>query len=111
VWGLGGEKQKWKRKNIEHLTCLKKTFFVLVCVCVCTCAHLCMHSSIWLPEFEINFVVSVLPEDEWFNEICQDAIERLSGKPKAINGDRDNNSPTASVSAHSISSVRSHGSS
>ncbi|KAM0959315.1 hypothetical protein ACFX13_025127 [Malus domestica] len=54
---------------------------------------------------------SVLPEDEWFNEVCQDAIERLSGKPKAVNGDRDLNSPTASVSAQSISSVRSHGSS
>lgn len=57
------------------------------------------------------FPVSVLPEDEWFNDVCQDAIERLSGRPKAINGDRDPNSPTASVSAQSISSVRSHGSS
>ncbi|KAJ6720024.1 EXOCYST COMPLEX COMPONENT EXO84A [Salix viminalis] len=54
---------------------------------------------------------SVLPEDEWFNEICQDAMERLSGKPKGIDGDREVNSPTASVSAQSISSVRSHGSS
>ncbi|XP_041005813.1 exocyst complex component EXO84B-like [Juglans microcarpa x Juglans regia] len=54
---------------------------------------------------------SLLPEDDWFNEICQEAIERLSGKPKATSGDRELNSPTASVSAHSISSVRSHGSS
>lgn len=54
---------------------------------------------------------SVLPEDEWFNEICQDAIEQLSGKPKLVNGERDLNSPTASISAQSISSVRSHGSS
>ncbi|KAG2720789.1 hypothetical protein I3843_02G041600 [Carya illinoinensis] len=54
---------------------------------------------------------SVLPEDDWFNDICQEAIERLSGKPKAINGDRELNSPTASISAQSISSVRSHGSS
>ncbi|KAJ4838795.1 Exocyst complex component exo84b [Turnera subulata] len=54
---------------------------------------------------------SVLPEDEWFNDLCQDAMERLSGKPKAIDGDRELNSPTASVSAQSISSVRSHGSS
>ncbi|CAB4273843.1 unnamed protein product [Prunus armeniaca] len=54
---------------------------------------------------------SVLPEDDWFNDMCQDAIERLSGRPKAANGDRDLNSPTASVSAQSISSVRSHGSS
>nr|GMC73044.1 exocyst complex component EXO84B [Ipomoea batatas] len=53
---------------------------------------------------------SILPEDEWFTEICQDAMERLSGKPKAANGERDLNSPTASVSAQSISSVRSHGS-
>lgn len=52
-----------------------------------------------------------LPEDEWFNEICQDAMERLSGKPKEINGERDPHSPTASVSAQSISSVRSHSSS
>ncbi|KAG2725772.1 hypothetical protein I3760_01G082000 [Carya illinoinensis] len=54
---------------------------------------------------------SFLPEDDWFNDICQEAIERLSGKPKATIGDRELNSPTASVSAHSISSVRSHGSS
>ncbi|OIW04982.1 hypothetical protein TanjilG_24454 [Lupinus angustifolius] len=54
---------------------------------------------------------SELPEDEWFNEICQDAMERLSGKPKEINGEREVNSPTASVSAQSISSVRSHSSS
>ncbi|KAK9924030.1 hypothetical protein M0R45_032419 [Rubus argutus] len=54
---------------------------------------------------------SELPEDEWFDDICHEAIARLSGKPKAINGDRDLNSPTASVSAQSMSSVRSHGSS
>ncbi|XP_021720351.1 exocyst complex component EXO84B-like [Chenopodium quinoa] len=54
---------------------------------------------------------SVLPEDNWFNDICQDAIELLSGKPREINGERDLNSPTASVSAQSVSSFRSHGSS
>ncbi|XP_010259752.1 PREDICTED: exocyst complex component EXO84B-like [Nelumbo nucifera] len=54
---------------------------------------------------------SVLPEDEWFIDICQEAIERLTGKSRAVNGDRDPNSPTASVSAQSISSIRSHGSS
>ncbi|XP_051147684.1 exocyst complex component EXO84B [Andrographis paniculata] len=54
---------------------------------------------------------SALPEDDWFNEICQDAIERLSGRGKSANGERDPNSPTASVSAQSISSIRSHGSS
>ncbi|CAL1386818.1 unnamed protein product [Linum trigynum] len=52
----------------------------------------------------------VLPEDEWFTEVCHEAMERLSGKPKAIDGDRELNSPTASVSAQSISSIRSHGS-
>lgn len=54
---------------------------------------------------------SVLPEDDWFTDVCQDAMERLSGKPKVANGDRDLSSPTASVSAQSISSNRSHGSS
>ncbi|KAL6140507.1 hypothetical protein ACLB2K_058806 [Fragaria x ananassa] len=54
---------------------------------------------------------SELPEDEWFDDICHEAMERLSGKPKAINGERELNSPTASLSAQSISSVRSHGSS
>lgn len=54
---------------------------------------------------------SVLPEDNWFNDICQDAIELLSGRPREINGEREPNSPTASVSAQSVSSIRSHGSS
>lgn len=62
-------------------------------------------------EADMTIFVSELPEDEWFNEICQDAMERLSGKPKEINGERELNSPTASVSAQSISSVRSHSSS
>ncbi|KAL4589329.1 hypothetical protein LXL04_002235 [Taraxacum kok-saghyz] len=53
----------------------------------------------------------VLPEDEWFGEISQDAMDRLSGKPRVANGERDLSSPTASVSAQSISSIRSHGSS
>ncbi|KAL9235537.1 hypothetical protein vseg_010288 [Gypsophila vaccaria] len=54
---------------------------------------------------------SVLPEDNWFNDICQEAIELLSGKPREVDGERDPNSPTASVSTQSISSMRSHGSS
>ncbi|KAJ4953143.1 hypothetical protein NE237_029975 [Protea cynaroides] len=54
---------------------------------------------------------SELPEDDWFIDICQETVERLTGKAKTINGDRDLNSPTASVSAHSVSSIRSHGSS
>ncbi|GAB2219998.1 hypothetical protein Droror1_Dr00007639 [Drosera rotundifolia] len=53
---------------------------------------------------------SVLPEDSWFDEICQEAIERLSGRPRLAAGDRDPNSPTASISAQSVSSIRSHGS-
>ncbi|KAJ6727554.1 EXOCYST COMPLEX COMPONENT 8 [Salix purpurea] len=52
-----------------------------------------------------------LPEDDWFIDICQEAMERLSGNPKAIDGDNEPSSPTASVSAQSISSFRSHGSS
>nr|DAD45619.1 TPA_asm: hypothetical protein HUJ06_003849 [Nelumbo nucifera] len=54
---------------------------------------------------------SVLAEDDWFTDICQEAIERLTGKTRVTNGDRDPNSPTASVSAQSISSIKSHGSS
>lgn len=55
---------------------------------------------------------SVLPEDVWFEDIIEEAIERLSGKTKMSNGEeREVNSPTASLSAHSTSSVRSHGSS
>nr|XP_043623439.1 exocyst complex component EXO84B [Erigeron canadensis] len=54
---------------------------------------------------------SVLPEDEWFTEICKEAMDRLSGMPRLANGERDLSSPTASVSAQSISSMRSHGSS
>lgn len=61
--------------------------------------------------FLFFLAASVLPEDDWFNDICQEAIDRLSGKPKAMNGDRELNSPTASVSAQSISSARSHSSS
>ncbi|KAK1282536.1 hypothetical protein QJS10_CPB22g01196 [Acorus calamus] len=53
---------------------------------------------------------SVLPDDEWFADVSQETINRLSGKGKAANGERDLNSPTASVSAQSMSSVRSHGS-
>lgn len=70
-----------------------------------------MHFFFKFEVSDTSFVCSDLPEDEWFNEICQDAMERLSGKPKEINGERELSSPTASVSAQSISSVRSHNSS
>lgn len=51
---------------------------------------------------------SVLPTDDWFIDVAQEYISRISGKARIANGDRELNSPTASVSA---SSVRSHGSS
>jgi hypothetical protein len=56
-------------------------------------------------------VCSVLPSDDWFIDVAHDAISRISGKPRVPNGEREVNSPTASVSAQSVSSVRSHGSS
>ncbi|KAG6520025.1 hypothetical protein ZIOFF_017054 [Zingiber officinale] len=54
---------------------------------------------------------SVLPSNDWFFEIAQETIFRISGKARYGNGERELNSPTASVSAQSISSVRSLGSS
>lgn len=53
---------------------------------------------------------SVLSSDDWFIEIAQETISRISGKARIGNGERELNSPTASVSAMSMSSVRSHGS-
>lgn len=53
---------------------------------------------------------SVLPEDEWFADVAQIAIKMLTGKANFGNVDRAITSPTASVSAKSISSVLSHGS-
>ncbi|PKA52548.1 hypothetical protein AXF42_Ash001528 [Apostasia shenzhenica] len=54
---------------------------------------------------------SVLPSDDWFIDIAQETISKVSGRTRIGNGDRELTSPTASVSAMSISSVRSHGSS
>ncbi|KAF9609113.1 hypothetical protein IFM89_013367 [Coptis chinensis] len=54
---------------------------------------------------------SVLPEDDWFSEVSQIAIKMLSNKSKFGNMDRDSTSPTASISAQSVSSIVSHGSS
>ncbi|KAJ4711228.1 Exocyst complex component EXO84A [Melia azedarach] len=53
---------------------------------------------------------SVLPEDDWFAEIAQIAIKMLSGKVNFGNEERDATSPTASISAKSMSSGISHGS-
>ncbi|RLN42355.1 exocyst complex component EXO84B-like [Panicum miliaceum] len=53
----------------------------------------------------------VLPSDDWFIDVAQETISRISGKPRVGNGEREVNSPTASVSAQSVSSVRSHSSS
>ncbi|KAL5699839.1 Exocyst complex component exo84b [Ranunculus cassubicifolius] len=52
---------------------------------------------------------SVLPEDDWFDSVSQEAVDRLSGRSRGVNGEL--NSPTASISAQSTSSFRSHGSS
>lgn len=57
-----------------------------------------------------SFFDSDLPYDEWFGEISEEAMNRLSGKSRVMNGERDLNSPTASISAQSMSSIRSHGS-
>ncbi|ONK65579.1 uncharacterized protein A4U43_C07F38540 [Asparagus officinalis] len=54
---------------------------------------------------------SALPSDDWFIDIAQETISRISGKARVGNGERDAQSPTASVSALSMSSMRSHGSS
>uniref|UniRef100_A0ACD5X5H2 Uncharacterized protein n=1 Tax=Avena sativa TaxID=4498 RepID=A0ACD5X5H2_AVESA len=54
---------------------------------------------------------SALPSDDWFVDVAQDSISRISGKARAANSERELHSPTASVSAQSVSSVRSHGSS
>ncbi|KAG2534481.1 hypothetical protein PVAP13_9NG066721 [Panicum virgatum] len=53
----------------------------------------------------------VLPSDDWFIDVAQETISRISGKPRVANGEREVNSPTASVSAQSVSSARSHSSS
>ncbi|KAJ0966264.1 hypothetical protein J5N97_027402 [Dioscorea zingiberensis] len=52
---------------------------------------------------------SALPNDDWFIDIAQETISKISGRSRAT--DREPNSPTASISAQSMSSVRSHGSS
>ncbi|KAA0045394.1 hypothetical protein IC582_005875 [Cucumis melo] len=53
---------------------------------------------------------SALPEDDWFAEVAQIAIKMLTGKANFGNVDREATSPTASISAKSMSSVHSHGS-
>ncbi|KAK1643302.1 hypothetical protein QYE76_061107 [Lolium multiflorum] len=54
---------------------------------------------------------SALPSDDWFIDVAQDTISTISGKAQAATSEREVHSPTASVSAQSVSSVRSHGSS
>ncbi|KAL5722468.1 Exocyst complex component exo84b [Ranunculus cassubicifolius] len=49
---------------------------------------------------------SVLPEDDWFSEMSQIAVKILSSKTRF-----ESTSPTASISAQSVSSIVSHGSS
>ncbi|KAH0448121.1 hypothetical protein IEQ34_021921 [Dendrobium chrysotoxum] len=43
----------------------------------------------------------VLPNDDWFVDIAQENISKISGKARMGNGARDLNSPTASVSTMS----------
>eukprot|EP00249_Psilotum_nudum_P020962 c27915_g1_i1 orf=735-3119(-) len=52
---------------------------------------------------------SVLPENEWFVTIAQDAVNKLFAS-WCKGGQAEIPSPTASVSAHSVSSMRSNGS-
>lgn len=57
-------------------------------------------------------VCRILPSDDWFIDVAQESISRIGGgRARVANGDREVNSPTASVSAQSVSSVRSLGSS
>ncbi|CAL9163002.1 unnamed protein product, partial [Musa hybrid cultivar] len=51
------------------------------------------------------------PSDAWFFDVAQETISRISGKARFGNTERESDSPTASISAQSMSSVRSHGSS
>ncbi|XP_054822886.1 exocyst complex component EXO84A-like [Prosopis cineraria] len=53
---------------------------------------------------------SVLPEDEWFVEVSQIAVEMINGKATFGNAEREVTSPTASISGRSMSSIHSHGS-
>ncbi|KAL3511198.1 hypothetical protein ACH5RR_030599 [Cinchona calisaya] len=53
---------------------------------------------------------STMPEDDWFAEVAQIAIKMLTGKANFGSMERDLGSPTASISARSVSSVHSHGS-
>ncbi|RWR72453.1 exocyst complex component EXO84B-like protein [Cinnamomum micranthum f. kanehirae] len=48
---------------------------------------------------------SVLPEDEWFVDISQEAIYRLNGKSILFDGHQYPRSPTTSISAYSMLSV------
>lgn len=60
---------------------------------------------------QLSPLCSVLPEDEWFADVAQIAIKMMLGQANFDTTERDiNNSPTASVSARSVSSVHSHGS-
>ncbi|CAN1197873.1 Exocyst complex component EXO84A [Linum perenne] len=45
---------------------------------------------------------SVLPEEDWFNEMSQIAIKMLTGKSDFASVDREAASPTASISASSV---------
>ncbi|KAL6981106.1 hypothetical protein U1Q18_022736 [Sarracenia purpurea var. burkii] len=41
-----------------------------------------------IKDLQTTLRYSVLPEDDWFTDICQDAMDRFSGKPKLSMGIR-----------------------
>lgn len=64
--------------------------------------------NIVTPNFQAKYFenyIRHLDGDDVIIEICQETIGKISGRGRYANGDRDPNSPTASVSAHSMSSV------
>ncbi|KAF8708494.1 hypothetical protein HU200_029857 [Digitaria exilis] len=77
-------------------------------------AHIpaCKGTILFQPKLTRSLDASrVLPSDDWFIDVAHETISRISGKPRVANGEREVNSPTASVSAQSVSSIKSHGSS
>ena len=83
--------------------------------CIAKGAFLLARAQVTGP-FEMKLTCSidvcrVLPSDDWFIDVAQETISRISGKSRVANGEREVNSPTASVSAQSVSSARSHSSS
>lgn len=51
------------------------------------------------------YLYSVLPEDDWFVDVSQEAIYRLNGKSILFDGHQYPRSPTTSISAYSMLSI------